>query len=30
MVIGLANFRNPQGLTLMKLLALPFSSRRKY
>jgi sterol desaturase/sphingolipid hydroxylase (fatty acid hydroxylase superfamily) len=30
MVIGVANVRNPRDLTLMNLLALPFSSRRKY
>jgi len=30
MVIGLANFRNPGNLSLMKLLALPFSRRRNY
>jgi sterol desaturase/sphingolipid hydroxylase (fatty acid hydroxylase superfamily) len=30
MVIGLANFRNPRDLTLPRLLALPFSSWRKF
>jgi sterol desaturase/sphingolipid hydroxylase (fatty acid hydroxylase superfamily) len=30
MAIGLANYRKPQDLTLLNLLALPFSPRRKY
>ena len=30
MVIGLANFRDPKGLSLPRLIALPFTSRRKF